>query len=117
MAITGFPSGGYNFQAKTPNVATNYVSGTTATTTVTAVTGSGLLTGISQAMGGTAGSAKLIINLDGVEVYNDDTGIDYSGNQTISMAMAHKFNSSMTIQHNVSSTSGNLRTIVTYLTN
>ncbi len=117
MAISQYPSGGYNFQSKTPYTVTNQVS-TTATTTVVTVTGSGLLTGITQVITGTSGlSADLVIILDGLTIYNDSTGIDPTDNAVVALSFMHKYNTSMTIQHKNNSTSNQLRTIVTYITN
>lgn len=116
MAITQFPSGGYNFQAKTPKMISNQVS-TTATTTVVTVTGSGLLTGISQVITGTSGlSADLTITLDGVIIFNDSTFIDPTDNAVVTFQFMHKFLSQMTIQHKNNSTSNSLKTFVQYIT-
>jgi len=117
MAITGFPSGGYNFQAKTPNITTHAISGSTAWATVSTVSGSGLLTGIGQVVGGTAGTSALKITLDGNLIYDSSLGVDYSGNQTLGMSFAHKFNTSMLVEHKIDNSSGNLTTTVSYLTN
>lgn len=107
---------GTDFISMTPGFATNTTNSTTAVTVVS-ITGSGILTCVSQSNSvTTSASGRLQITIDGVLVFLDNTFTSGSTSTPIQRDMStfYPFKTSLLVEHFVS-VSATMTTKVSYL--